>query len=505
MESIIIKALEIVNYKNSISLFKEGYKSHPNFPSLMSITDTLTQIGIDNLAANVPFKHIEQLPKVFIAKLNLESQDYYIASKSDNKFFLENDNGIVKNVTREELEQYWTGIILIIEENENNLQKYSLQKATYLVPLLLLLLTAFSIFRYKYNLIESIFMLLSGIGLFVSIEILKTYFSDTNASESKFCNTNKRFSCKSIINSKSYSFSKYVEFVDLPILFFSIAFFCQILGLNILFYLGVISVISVPFLLFSIYLQKFVLKKWCLLCLLVSLLINCIGILYLIHYKAISINYQHLFSLLILSSTLITAWFLLKKQLRDSKKNLQKLNTLLRFKRKEEVFTKIALPIKNEEQFNTLHKIKIGNKDAKNTITLFLSPSCPHCHVAYKNAIELIAKYKDHVNLEICFNLNLNNIENPYLEVVKTILLLYNTNKDYKNALNDWHVKNIKLENWLTKWKSTDEFNIVNNQIENQFQWCLSNELNFAPIKIFNGLMIPDDYEINELFYFFKE
>lgn len=98
-----------------------------------------------------------------------------------------------------------------------------------------------------------------------------------------------------------------------------------------------------------------------------------------------------------------------KNQLKKSKENLQKLNALLRFKRNENVFTKIAKPIENKIGFDLLEKIIIGNKDAKNTITLFLSPSCPHCHTAYKNATELVIKYDQKLKLEIYFNLNINN------------------------------------------------------------------------------------------------
>jgi thiol-disulfide isomerase/thioredoxin len=150
-------------------------------------------------------------------------------------------------------------------------------------------------------------------------------------------------------------------------------------------------------------------------------------------------------------------------------------------------------------------KRRIGNKNARNTIALFLSPSCPHCHRAYKDAIELVEKYSEQLKLEICFNLNINNLDNPYLDVAKTILNLYNTNKDYKKALDDWHIKNMKLEDWLSKWRNTDNFTAENSQIENQFQWCATNELNYAPVKIFNGNYLSNIYEINELFYFFKE
>ena len=497
--------LQKTNHGPIIDGFEAHYNSHPNYPSLLAVTDTLTQLNIENIAAKVPFKHIDQLPNKFIAELNVDSQESYLISKTKEGFIAENDLGNIIKGTIAELEKYWAEVILIIEENEKSLKNKTIENSSFAFPFLLIIFSIITIYNYKSNLIESVFIVLSSIGLFVSVEIIKTYFKDSTSNESKFCTANQKFSCKSIISSKGYSFSKYVEFVDLPIVFFSVAFFSQIFGLNVFYYFGLVSLASIPFLLYSFYLQKIVLKKWCLLCLITSLLIVLIGGLFILKIKNYTYNLSDTITLILITVMLSIAWFFLKKIIKDSKENTQKLNHLLRFKRNEDVFYKIANNIENKEQFETLEKIGIGNKNARNTITLFLSPSCPHCYRAYKDAIELVEKYSEQLKLEICFNLNINNLDNPYLDVAKTILNLYNTNKDYKKALDDWHIKNMKLENWLSKWRNTDNFTTENSQIENQFQWCAINELNYAPVKIFNGSYLSNVYEINELFYFFKE
>jgi hypothetical protein len=64
--------------------------------------------------------------------------------------------------------------------------------------------------------------------------------------------------------------------------------------------------------------------------------------------------------------------------------------------------------------------------------------------------------------------------------------------------------KKQSLDEWKSKWFTEQDFNIENNQIEKQYQWCLEANLNHTPIKIFNGLFLSNIYEINELVYFFK-
>jgi uncharacterized membrane protein len=506
MINLTAKYLKQTNHTSKLKDFENAFYSHPNYPSLLATTDSLTQLNIENIAAKVPFAHLNQLPDSFITFLKIEKEDYYLVKKNGTNFSIENEKEVNRNLSTEELEKYWTGVILVIEENDEKEINYTVEKSNYIVFSLLMIVALSSIYFNNLASTQVIFLIITGIGIFVSLEILKTYFNENKQSESKFCSINQNFSCNSIINSKNYAFSKYVEFVDLPIVFFSTAFFSQILGFNSFNIFGFASLVSFPFILYSVYLQKFVLKNWCLLCLFAAFLIIGLGVLFLLKNENLIFGNENLFSVLMLSIFLGAGWFFIKKQLLAAKSNLYQLNNLLRFKRKEEVFTKTSKPIENKEQFKSLEKIVIGHKNAKNTITLFLSPSCPHCHTAYKNAIELYKKHKRELKIELCFNLNSKNTDNPYLIVYKTILFLYNTqHKDYQIALEDWHIKKLSLGEWKSKWFNEQDFNRENNQIEKHYQWCLDADLNHTPIKIFNGLFLPDIYEINELFYFFKE
>ena len=146
-----------------------------------------------------------------------------------------------------------------------------------------------------------------------------------------------------------------------------------------------------------------------------------------------------------------------------------------------------------------------GNQNTQNTITLFLSPSCPHCHTAYKDAKDLILKYPDKIKLEIAYNLNINNTENTYSDIAKVIMKLRNNKGNFIDALDDWHIRRLNIEEWKMKWFTKNDFLKENEEIDLQYRWCIKNEFNYAPVKIFNGKLLSQHYEINELFYFFKE
>lgn len=504
MKPLIVKFLKATRNQIHINEFENLYSSHPNYPSLLSVTDSLTQIGVENMAAKVPFRHFDQLPATFFAELEFKNKDFYLVEKRDNNVSIEDEKESFKLISKEDLEKHWTGLILAIDEAKSNEQKLNYIRKGDKVVFLMSFLVLFSYSTSNLSFIETLYLIFVAVGLVLSLKICENYFQINNEIESKLCSLNQNFSCKNIINTKSYSFSKYIEFVDMPILFYSVAFLSQILGIQSMFYFGVVSLISVPILIYSIYLQGFVFKKWCVLCLSIALTNLLIALIFILNFNDFAFSKTILFQIFVLSITVALVWFSIKKQILNANEKETKLNGLLRFKRNEEVFESLSKDLNEVDLFKSLAKIQLGNPDAKNTITLFLSPSCPHCHTAYQEALDLIKKNPEQVNVEIGYNININNLDNPYLDVAKTIFSLYNAQKDFKQALDDWHLKNMKLDHWLSKWKEKQEFMVENNQLETQLQWCMKNDLNFAPVKIFNQRMMHRNYQINELFYFFE-
>lgn len=497
---LIDRYLNKLGYSTS-NEFKNVLYSHPNFPSLLAISDSLTLIEVNNVAAKIPIIHLKELPKEFIAELGDKHKEFYLVEKkSELEFIITDDKKNSKSLSLESLEKIWTGIVLIIEGNE---KKSIVNSSTNLViPLVWLLLGTLSIVVNNLNFVSSLYLLLSFIGVFISFEIVKTYFKDNYIAESKFCNANKEFSCNTTIKSKKYVFSNYVEFVDLPVIFFGFTTLGLIFSIVSVNTIGILSSFSLPIILYSIYIQKIVVKKWCPLCLLISLILITNSIFYLyfqFDFKVISLS--EIFFLIAMS----VLWFFIKKLLITNKENTKTINQLLQFKRNENVFNAISKDIIDSEEFLSLPKLIIGNAKAANTLTLFLSPSCPHCHTAFEEALYILEKYNEKIKIEIAYNLNINNTENPYLEIAKTIMQMFNQKGDYKSALTDWHINKLNIEKWKTKWSLGNDYLVENEQLEKQFQWCLKNEFNYAPVKIFNNKLMPQEYEINELFFFLNE
>lgn len=274
---------------------------------------------------------------------------------------------------------------------------------------------------------------------------------------------------------------------------------------DILGYIGLISVFTIPVLFYSIYLQKVVLKKWCLLCLGISVILILYCILFILNYDTFSFEIKGVVRITLLLLIITIGRYFAKRELVFPIKNNNELKSLIRFKRKEEVFYKIAQSIDNNKEIGALELIQIGDKNKKNNLFLFISPSCSRCHTAFKEALELLEKNNDALGLQIGYNLNSNNLDNPYIEIASIIIALHNNNKDYLQALKDWHIEKMDKAKWIKKWKFSFNELQINEVLSKQFNWCIGNDFNYAPIKILNEVLVSSEYEINELFYFFKE
>lgn len=506
MISILKKYLEQNHHASLIEDFKENYFSHPNFPSLYSITDTLDLLAIGNMAANIPKNQLENLPDQFVAFIkNKDFEGFVLVNKHGENITYETETEETYTVGIDEFRDLWSGLILAIEKNEQNTdsKKSDLKSIAFLGSLLLISLI--STFAYGFEIYGFIFRILSLAGLLASIFILQEKNEEGNELVSKICSFSPKASCNSVIKSENSQITKWLSFTDLPILFFSINFIAVSLASTSFGIIGLLSLLSVPICLYSIYLQKATLEKWCVLCLIISSLIISQSLLYVFNITELDISLIAVIHYFIIALICTTIWFYAKEIIEDRKNLTSKNKDLFRFKRNFSVFEFLSSEVKEQNQLMDLKPIRFGNPDASLTLRLFLSPSCGHCHTAYKKAKDFILTYPEKAKLNVYFNLNIENPDNPYLEIAKNLLQIQISEGNITQALEDWHIHNLKIEDWLKKWKQPTISTEAEIELNEQYQWCIKNDFNYTPVKIVDSKLLPREYEIEEIKYFISE
>lgn len=507
MLNIIKKYLNFNKYYDQKESFEEAFLSHPNYPSLFAITDSLNYLSIENLAIKIPKEQFVELPEYFLAIYNTE---LVLTKKEKSAVIIETEKGKKSQISSDEFLKGWNQIILAIEPNldvKNFQIKNSFSKwLSYSLSVTLLVLL--SIFLSNFSSLSLSLLGITIVGLIVSVLILQEKFGIKTEIGSKLCNVSAKASCDSVIKSTKSEIFKGLSFYDLPILFFGINFLSLLADpINSSLLIATLSLVSIPFLIYSIWIQKVSLKKWCFLCLAVSSIILIQGIIGFLHPVSFSnFTFNNSFAYLQSSILFISIWFFIKPIIERSIQLKDELNVYKRLKRNFKVFKSFSKKVEVQEGFEKLKGIQYGDVNAPISLTLFLSPSCGHCHKAFKYALDLFEKNVDKVFLNILFNLNPENRSNEYLSVIETLLTINSSDqKMAKTAIYDWHVKKMNLREWKEKWSLSTYDMLVNNQMTRQYEWCLANKFNFTPIKIFNGELFPNEYEISELKYFVND
>lgn len=506
MLKLIQKFLQINRYSEVKNEFKDLFLSHPNYPSLFAITDSFDLLSIENAAVRVSKEQIVDLPSNFLAYFK---DELTLVERAKNFVRISTIKKGVQKISYDKFLLDWNGVIVAIEPNNvvarENL-KVELSGLKYFLPFFLL--AGLSFFYNTYTFYSSIFLLTSALGLIVSILIVQEKLGFKNGVISKFCNLSANSSCSSVLNFDEHYSDKWISFSDLPLLFFGASFTAILVQpLSSSVFVGFLSLLAIPVIVSSIWIQKFELQKWCVMCLMVSFLIFTQSLIWFSSdLFTLNFSFETIFPFLFSLVLLVPIWFVIKSIAKDVLNNENTLKELKKFKRNYSLLDFLSKKVSYTNGLEDLRGLNFGNRSAAVKLTVIVSPSCVHCHKTFQEAFDLVLKFPDKIFLNVLFNVNPENVDNPYKVVVERLLSINrSTPGKTVEAISDWHIKKMSLKKWLKKWNVDSVSMVVKQEINKQYEWCSKNNFNYTPVKIVNESLFPNEYELNELKYFLND
>lgn len=505
------KLLQRSRYYVQSSEFTDIYNSHPNYPSLYAITDSFTQLGIENAALRIDKELLNELPNYFIAKAQIPKMDSIVLITKEKDYVIIEDPKQKQKLSFDEFKNYWDGVVVLVEENITSSKTKELLSKKNLSFLLLLpvILIPYLKGANTFSIYFLINQIISVLGFIVGYLIIEKALYKTSSLGDAICNVSTKTDCDSSFKSDYSTLPGNIPFKNLPITFFLsnllyLAFFNNLS--TIFFY----SLIGSPIILYSIYLQAFKIKSWCVLCLLTSF--------FFISYIGVAIGFNSFSSLknLLITDELIyvligvITYFSISQMvdiLNNNQTVKQENYEFKRFKNDIEIFNSFTKPVEQPEVLETLKFIKIGKSESAQ-LSLFLSPYCGHCHKAFKDAMELLDMVgEENITINIGFNVNVNNPDSPSTKILKNLYQIYLSKPEkIKEALSDWHITNLESNKWFNKWElSITDDSYITQQLENQYDWCRYSEFNYTPVKLINNKQFPSQYKLEDLKYLINE
>lgn len=286
------QCLKLLQLKYTPDYIADNVLSHPNYPSLLSIGGTLDKYNIETLAVNINADKLSSLPVPFIVQVKKQNQSlFYVIEYFDEKvvkYYDEMNRKLTK--AKDDFLKLWTGVCLLVEASDDSKEEGIEQKITKtrfqngLIGSVAVLFLGWAIL----NLINSgmttsvippvfllVYFLLKLIGLGLGSMLLWFEVDQYNPMLQKICTgANKKLNCNAVLNSRHASFLN--GSISLSLLSFSYFFgsvlFLIIQGFSLSAFslLGLLSFLTIPFLVLSLYSQAFVIKQWCKFCIAVQ-------------------------------------------------------------------------------------------------------------------------------------------------------------------------------------------------------------------------------------------
>lgn len=500
MKNIVKRYLNLSNLSTFQNSFEQHFLSHPDYPSLFAVTDSLSFLGIENVAAKVETDDFGNLPDIFLTFL---SGQLVLVNKSKGLIRVEYEQEGSRQFKKNDFLQLWEKTILVVEEGD---QQTKFKKEGVYLPLVSLSLVMF--FVLKNVLLDQMTLQASALftlvlsGFVLGIFIVREKIMGARPF-SKFCSLGQSASCEEVIRSPYAKLMGKLEISDLPIVYFSSALVALLLDVQYGQLIVFSSGMALPAVIYSVWLQKFRIKKWCPLCLMTGLTLLLISVMTFKFSADAHLTTVLDFVLIMILVALV--WFIIRDSLLKEQSYRVENAGLMKLKRNPGVFFNLLEPVSNGKPIDHFKAVRIGERDAHHELTLLLSPGCLHCHTAYNRAMELISRFPDKIGLRILYNVNPFNKDNEYATIALTIMEWNKNNPEMaQQAIKDWHFKRVTLDQWMKKWQ-IDLDDSTATALELQYQWCMSNRFNYAPVKLFNGKLLPDEYDIADLAYFIND
>jgi protein-disulfide isomerase len=491
-------------------------ENHPNYPTILAITDTLNSYNIENGVIQVSVSEIDLLPDRFAVFLSNEKSDseLYFVEKKDNIYFYTINKKAVE-ISKTELESRWSNLVLLIEESQiENLANTTENKGFTVLCFFCLGLLVLILIQFQESVKIKLFFIFPILGIIFSVVALQDIFNTKNVFFNSLCNITGTNDCASVIGSTKWKIFELIKLSDLSIVFFVSQFFAFLTFLFIGDTVGFFSIQKVlifgatPVLFLSLYYQKFVEKKWCTICLFIITVIL-LEICYLISFQnnilTISIQSFIIFCFVFISIVLI--WSVLQKLLTKQKELKEFEIKGNRFMRNYDIFKNTLLASSKIDYKGIVSgNIILGNHDASLKIIIISSPFCKHCADVHTVIDEILKRYNDKVCFDIRFNFNYEQNDEKSKRIhQKLVNIYYNKGQEvFIKELYNWY-KN-KDEDRLSSIDISQLGNLnVYEILDEQFNWNQKNGISFTPTIIINNYFFPKEYDRKELIHFIND
>lgn len=525
---LLTDALKVKITKSTLS---KEIEEHPDYPSLLSISDVLNNYAVENLAIRLDPDKLDEapLPLITLIKGTKTGPDFFSVVKEVKKnavLFYDPEKRKWATQTKEDFLKRYLGTVLLAEVSENSAgeREYDkklkeekrnsfFQRVMVLgIPAIVALAVIFAfLYAGMSALLPFLFMSITLTGAITSALLIWHDLDQFNPVTQQICGYGEKSGCRAVLRSKaskiagiSWSTIGFTYFMGQILLLL----FSGIVNPRSLLILSWLNVLTLPYAFFSLYYQWQVVKRWCTLCLLIQ------GLLVLQFATALAgswhglisadgINHEFILMLLTAFAVPFIAMLALIPALEKAKENRNDKRELRRLKQNPEIFNALLTKQKAVTDPSAGLGITLGKPDAKYKLIKVCNPYCGPCAKAHIPIDELLNNNPD-LQVQIIFTATYKEEDHRSLPVKHLLAITENNNEQLtRKALDDWYLADKKdYETFAGKYPLNGELQKQSVKMAAMRDWCRKAGIEFTPTFFLNGRQLPALYSLSDLNFF---
>lgn len=509
--------LKLLNVRVSFRDLNEYWQAHPDYLSMVFFADACKKYKIDYAALELSSSDFGKNGFPYITHLVDEGGHFVVVENinDDTKeiTYYHPSKGYITSPLNDFLARRGGAVFYALPGNQSGETNYFSKRAKEIISqtcyplfwLTLFVLLASSLFLIHPILTQTFTMLLGVkiIGLFICISLLYHELIGENRVSQVVCSNSKYTNCDEVLQSPASQIWG-IHMSDLGFVYFSSGIIALIfsLFLNIqsgtMCLLFILTLCSIPYVLFSIYYQLFKIRKICPFCMSVILILILELILVISHLDAIKMKYLFCCEIMVPIGCLLLVlcgWIIMKPVIQKAKDGSVYKYKYLRLKKNPHIFNaslekrpSIDMKIMNNE-------LIIGNMDATVTITSVINIHCAPCARMHQEIHSVLEDFGKDIRVIIRFMLANDNQK----ETLFFIRLYYSEGaSSFSNALHDWS-QNRNYNHLVQKYSEVKEATFENELIRHWTKWYEKENILSTPTLFLNDKKIKQEYDIDDI------
>ncbi len=512
--NLLSKVLTIYKVPVSFRTIERVILTHPGYPSMQCISDTLDSWKVKHVVMKLSLEKLRALDVPVIAHLK-RGKFVWVTQVTETEVFFWNASGTKKVEHHDHFEKNWSGVALAIEnvdgagepdykekrkkEIKENVFKYAFAGAC---AALLTILLCFSWVNDSCLplLPKFLLLLVNAAGCYIGYTLIRQEKRQPSRLVQKFCKAGKNIDCHQVTASPYSKLFGIVSWAELGMAYFTTVILWMIIapaGSDWLGPLWWFLLVPLPFTVWSLFTQAFLIRKWCLFCCAIVLLlwINA-GILYFF------LSFGNVFpvaglALVVLLFLVCTAavMYVNKTVSRDPYSG-----------QREIVRIKFNFHTLQGQLSESCFETKTAgfvwkNSQASSEISLYVSIACSFCGAAVKELRRLTDIYPD-LCYRLLFSYSTDMNEEPKA-IIRHFIRLYNTmgKDEFFDMLDAWYAMPQKSLPALQ-----EQFPAMAGHHEDDELEALSrfrqqaDSIHYTPAIFINGQLLSEEYAYPDLY-----